>query len=452
MENIQIKIEKIVYPGKSLGYAGKTVFTDEGLPGEVVLVEIKKVKKNYIAATTQKILEPSLRRQKPKCTHYRVCGPYQVIEYECQLEIKQGQLKEIFSHQLHLSSFPLVTIPSPSPFGYRNRAHFHLLEDKGFFSLAYHQPESLTEFVLVEQCFLLPEKVNDVLKQVIAILSNIPLIPIKELEIRYSFSTGEVILILFLKENDLRQKKFELSLENKIKEILSVLPVSGMIAVIRKNDRKNKCISFGQNLIWETIEGVSYAIGPQTFFQVNIPILKHLFRDLKVLLSLSGRERVADLYCGVGTFGLFLASQVAEVYGVELLSENITFLNKNLKENRINNFFITEGRAAEWTAEILHRGVDIVFVDPPRRGLETQVVEALMMYPARYLLYLSCNPSTQVRDLGRLLQVYELQEVRFYDFFPQTPHIETLALLEKRPKVCFYSRPYWSGEKVLSSL
>ena len=501
---IPVAIAKVVYPGKSLGQAeGKAVFTDEGLPGELVLVEPKKIKKSYIEGTTREILQASPRRQKPRCQHYRACSPYQVMDYEDQLAIKKNQLEEIFSRQLRLDSLPLTIIPSPLPWGYRNRAHFHLLWEDSRPRLAYHQPGSLQEFVRVEECFLLPEKVNVLLLRLLSLLETSGLKLIKEVEVRFSFFSKEILLVLFIEtdgpnhsEKILLSKDFSSSkgasrifldssrnasvsstkpqrlreepileppnqesaeifsaerpkaspllpassasrLNNlahlqALSQLLASLPIAGAVAIIRKKGKPEEQVLFGQPLLWEEVQGRRYALGPQTFFQVNVVSLDHLLRDLKAILSLSGQERLADLYCGVGTFGLALASQVAVVYGVELLPANIALLKKNLQENQISNFIVAPGMASQWAEKILSQGIDIAIVDPPRRGLEREVTQALRRYPSRHLLYLSCHPATQARDLGQLLQVYELQAIRFYDFFPQTPHIETLSILEAK--------------------
>ncbi len=433
-----ILVCKIVYPGKSLGYfEGKAVFTDEGLPGEVVEVESKKIKKNYIEGITKRIVQTSPKRKEPRCRHYRACSPYQIMDYEDQLELKQEQIKEIFSRQLHLELPSLEVVPSPLIWGYRQRAHFHLIWENKAPLLAYHQPGSFVEFIPVDKCFLLPEKANDYLHQVLEFLRIENLTEIKEIEIRFSFTTGDVLLVFFIDEKNSSGQRYNKTNKSKnkqewlkIKKLFTFLPSANAVAIIRKNDHQEEYLLFGRNFLLEKIEGIFYAIGPQSFFQVNLSILARLIMDLKAFIPFSGRERLADLYCGVGTFGLALASQVAEVYGVELEPENISFLKKNLEMNQIKNFNIAAGQASKLALSVLAQGVDVIIVDPPRRGLEKKVIEAIKSYPPRFFLYLSCNPTTLARDLGQFLHVYKLKELRFYDFFPHTPHIETLAILE----------------------
>jgi len=510
-----VPISKIVYPGKSLGYwEGKAVFTDEGLPGEVVEVEPQKIKKNYLEGTTRAIVQASPQRRQPRCGHYRACSPYQIMDYAFQLEIKQEQLREIFRRQLHLELRSLSVIPSPLIWEYRNRAHFHLIWPKGAPVLAYHQPGELTAFMAVDKCYLLPGKANKVLEQALNLLQAENLREIREIEVRYSFTSDDCLIIFFMGEDSSDQTYFLSSdkdfLENfssgeaqadalfsfekahislrkerlfcnfplpeekesffphleyqnslsdrdftpetissrdgnhkinrtqldnlldRLRRNLNCLPVAGAVVVIRKAGKEEEFLLFGQPWLREKIEGISYFLGARTFFQVNVPILSQLIKDLKAIIPLSGQEKLADLYCGVGTFGLALASRAGEVYGVELLAENIALLRKNLEENRIENFKVMAGPASQWAQKILASGLDVVIVDPPRRGLEKMVVKALSDSPCQYLIYLSCNPSTLARDLKELLRAYELKEVRFYDFFPQTPHIETLAILQRK--------------------
>jgi 23S rRNA (uracil1939-C5)-methyltransferase len=148
--------------------------------------------------------------------------------------------------------------------------------------------------------------------------------------------------------------------------------------------------------------------------------------------ALADDEVVADLYCGLGTFGMFLARRCREVFGVEPEPGNVAFLKKNLELNGIGNFAVCEGTAEEWLDEILERDPAVIILDPPRRGVDPEIVRRLVEDPVPRILYLSCNPTTLARDLKGLGQAYNIAAVRVYDFFPHTPHIETLAVLEQR--------------------
>jgi tRNA/tmRNA/rRNA uracil-C5-methylase (TrmA/RlmC/RlmD family) len=161
-------------------------------------------------------------------------------------------------------------------------------------------------------------------------------------------------------------------------------------------------------------------------------MLERALRDIGDFAAAAGGGRLADLYCGIGTFGIALADRFREVAGVESEPDNISLLKANIEANRIPNFRIHEGRSEEWTDLILEKGVDLAVVDPPRKGLEPAVVRSLCARPPAALAYLSCNPATLVRDLRGLLDRFRVTSIRGYDFFPQTPHIETLVGLVRR--------------------
>ncbi len=160
-----------------------------------------------------------------------------------------------------------------------------------------------------------------------------------------------------------------------------------------------------------------------------------MFEDVAAAAGGTADAVIADLYCGLGTFGMVLAKRSREVFGVEPEAGNVAFLKKNLALNGIGNFAVCEGTAEEWLPEILDREPAIVILDPPRRGVDPAIVRQLVEEAVPRLLYLSCNPTTLARDLKGLLAAYDVADVRVYDFFPHTPHIETLAVLERRRPV-----------------
>lgn len=203
---MQIVIEKIVYPGKSLSLAeGKVIFTDEGLPGEVVEIEPLKEKKNYLQAKTIRILKESTHRVESRCPHYRACSPYQYIDYPFQVEIKKSQIMEIFSHDLGIELQNLRVTASPKVWGYRNKVHLHLLRENEAIHLAYHQPGSEQEFVKIRDCFLLPEKMNSLLFSLARTIEEKKVDGLQEVIIKQSTSSQEILVVLYFDP----QKKIE---------------------------------------------------------------------------------------------------------------------------------------------------------------------------------------------------------------------------------------------------
>jgi 23S rRNA (uracil-5-)-methyltransferase RumA len=424
---MEVRIEKIVYPGKSLStFEGKFVFCDEGLPGETVEVKPVKEKKNYIQAETVKVLKASPHRAASRCAHYRACSPYQYIDYPFQVEIKKSQIKEIFSRSLKVELKEPAVKPSPKIWGYRNKVRLHLTWENKSAHLAYHQPGFEDEFVRIEKCFLISDRVNSLLASLLEVITGERLTGIEEVEVRESSSSQEMLLLLYVSSSQEMD-----GLAKSLSRLKSKFPLKGLVFLARRGKSLIEAFIDGQNFIEEKVAGNIFRIGSQSFFQINGDLLREVSEDLKRIVNLSGRERIADLYCGVGTFGIILAPEALEVFGVEESRESIGFLKENLALNQIANFTVCEGQSEEWIPWILKKRTDVLIVDPPRKGIAPGIVKSLLRKPVSLIVYLSCNPSTLARDLKLLFPKYRLRDVRIYDFFPHTPHIETFSVLEK---------------------
>lgn len=430
---MQILIDKIVYPGRRMGRTeGKVVFTDRGLPGETVEIETVKDKGSYIEARTVAVVEPSPRRVEPRCAHYLACSPYQDMEDGLELEVKRGQVIEIMSRELRRRFEGLRITPSPESWGYRNRIRLRVLRDEdGRTKFVYHEPGEQASFVAVDRCYLVPERVNDLAARLREILDAGPFPSVEAVEIRTSRTQGDSLIVCEL--GSAAEKE---ALGRALAGIKRDCGLAGGVASVFDGKRRRDERLFGRDFLEETVRGLTFRIGARSFFQANVGILETVFDDFAAAAAPQAGATVADLYCGLGTFGILLAREAREVFGVEPDPANVSFLKKNLALNRVGNFAVCEGTAEEWLAEVLERRPGTVILDPPRRGVDPAVVAGLAGDPAPLLLYLSCNPATLARDLKRLLEAYELADLRVYDFFPHTPHIETLAVLErKRPPV-----------------
>ncbi|MDP2980789.1 MAG: RsmD family RNA methyltransferase [Candidatus Omnitrophota bacterium] len=395
---MKITIQKIIYPGKSLGLSeDKTILTNEGLPGETVEVTPVQEKKNYIEAKTIKIITPSVSRITPACSHYQACGPYQYMDYKTQFAVKESQLKEMFPNTL------ISAAPSPEIWGYRNKIKLTVIWKDRKASLAYHIPESRDKFIQIDSCCLVSENVNKFLASFIETVNKENFTLIKEIEVRESYSTKELMLII----RPLGKP------ENKLHMLFSKFNV------------KNAYIE-------ETILGKTFRIGPESFFQINVPMLEEALKEMQKSLSLNKKEIIADLYCGIGTFGICLSQYAKEVIGIESGPGNISFLKSNLKLNEIKNFKLYEGSCERLFPSLLTSGIDILILDPPRKGLDNMLCQNIVLSSVKKILYLSCNPTTLSRDLKIISASYAIKTLRLFDFFPQTPHIETLAILEKK--------------------
>lgn len=424
---MQVRVKKVVYPGKSLAeLEGKVVFTDAGLPGEVVEVEPVRERSSFIEARTVAVIEPSPRRVEPRCGHYKACSPWQDMEYTLQLEIKGGQVREIFARELRIELDGPEVVPSPKVWGYRNRARFHILRTDGEARAAYHEPGEEHAFVPTGPCFLLPDEINALCADILDTMNAFEIGSITDIEVRRSPADGRMLAAL------------EFGTGTDVAEIRKAFgglgdrfPLAGVVGLVRDKTRLRELPLSGKPFLYESVGGASFRLGPRSFFQVNGDMLLAAVDEMRRLAESLVEPRIADLYCGVGTFGILLAHGAKEVFGVEPDPENLRFLRKNLFHNGVGNYAVCEGTSEEWIGELLDRGIDLLIVDPPRRGLEPSVVRALAERPVPAIVYLSCNPATLARDLKGLGKAYAPETVKVLDFFPHTPHIETLVVLRR---------------------
>lgn len=424
---MQIKIKKIVYPGKSLSQIeGKIIFTDEGLPGESVEVEPVKEKNNFIEAKTVNIISPSAHRIKPRCSHYKICAPYQYMDYDTQIKIKQAQLKEdFFAHQLKTDLPGLIFRPAPNIWNYRNKISFNIIWENNIPYLAYNLPDSATQFEKIEECFLVPGRINLLLKHMLGLIKDANMEFINKVVIKESSDKKNILLTLYG-----NQRKELKDFSDSCEKLTTHFPISGIIYIC-KNQNTSLTLS-GNYFIKEFIGKTQFLIGAESFFQTNIEMLKILLEDMTKSILLDKNKIIADLYCGVGTFGILLAKKVSKVIGVESSKENISFLKKNIELNNITNFHIRKGDCRKLIDSVLKTSPDVLIFNPPRKGLDKTICDHILMKPPRAIAYISCNPATLTRDLKILLSVYKLKKIFAYDFFPQTPHMETLVILEKK--------------------
>ncbi len=428
---MRLTIEKIVYPGRRLGrHESKVVFTDRGLPGELVEVEVVRDRKSYLEARTAKIVEASADRREPRCGHYLVCGPYQDMDYARQLAVKKGQVEEILGRGLkravEIGEVGEVA-PSPEVWGYRNKIQLGALWEKGRAEFVYNEPGEEASFVPVDRCHLAPERVNDLLSEFRERMNAGPWTSVTGVEVKCSRASGESLAVVHLDSG-----KEAAAVAAGLGEMRRRHSLAGAVAFVFDGRRVAEDRLFGRAFVEEKVRGLTFRIGARSFFQVNVGILERVIEDMETAVAGSGVADpvVADLYCGLGTFGLALAGRAREVFGVESDEENIGYLKKNLALNGIGNFAVCEGTSEEWMEEILERGPGVVVLDPPRRGIDARIAAALARGPAPLILYLSCNPATLARDLKPLVAGgYELADLKVYDFFPHTPHIECLAIL-----------------------
>ncbi|MFH1856091.1 MAG: 23S rRNA (uracil(1939)-C(5))-methyltransferase RlmD [Candidatus Omnitrophota bacterium] len=422
---MRLLIEKIIYPGKSLGRQnGKIVFTDEGLPGEEIEIVSLREKKNYTEAETVEIIKPSPHRVQPHCAHYKVCSGYQYIDYPFQVKIKEDQLKEILSagNKFNLPEIKFRT--ASKIWNYRNKIDFNIIWEDEIPYAAYNLHKQQEQFIKIKECFLASEQINKIIPALIEIIAQKNIRAIKKVSIRESINTGKMLLVLrcnIIKDAGIQAQDFMPLTKN--------FALDGIVCA--QNEPYKQDVVLGNNFIEEKINDMSFHIGADSFFQINLAMLDKLIPDLKNSLSLTGKETIADLYCGVGTFGITLAPYAAKIIGVELEKENVHFLKRNILLNGLNNFVFYKETCEQWVGRLPNNRVDVLIIDPPRKGMGSGLCTNILKSGVPSIAYISCNPSTMARDLKELLEGYTIKHLFAYDFFPHTPHIEILAVLEK---------------------
>jgi len=447
MKTFDIQLTAIAHGGAALGrYEGRVIFVPYALPGETARVEITQDKGRYAFARLVEVLEPSPNRIPPPCPYFTICGgcQWQHADYQSQLDFKS----EIVADQLTRIgkiAAPLVrpTLPDSSGWAYRNHAQFHPVEGGGlgFHSAGTHdaRPGQGRRAIAIDECPIL----HPLLADLYAILGpSFDLPGLARLSLRAGTETGDLMLI-FEMADDLPP-----SLEIDV-------PVS---CVLLLSDGVHVNL-IGNNHITETVAGYTYRISAPSFFQINTPQAAQLVRLVTGYLDLQGGETVLDAYCGVGLFTTHLAERAGLVIGIEQSAAAVTDLLENTTEqdaidgdtgdttddyanandaygnvDAYGNIDVIEGQVEAVLPDLdLDLGVDspldAAVIDPPRAGVDRFALDALVKHHPARLVYVSCDPATLARDAKRLIKGgYELVEVQPVDMFPQTSHVESVAL------------------------
>ncbi len=396
----------MVHGGDALGrYEGKVIFVPYAITGEEVVVEIVEDKGRYARAQLVDILSPSPHRVEPPCPHFGPgkCGgcQWQHIAYQAQLEFKAVVVGDQLARLGRLPDVPVKpTISSASPWHYRNHVQFAVSDDgrMGFVATDGRRVEP------IEVCYLL----HPLLEELFAAL-DLELPGLVRLSLRAGVNTGHQMII------------FE-TLDDEPPALESDLPVS---CVLLLSDGTPVNL-IGSNYITEVIAGRRFRISATSFFQVNTAAAEELVRVVSEYLAPAGDEALLDAYCGVGTFALSLADKVGHVIGIEEDAGAVADARLNVAE--LANVEFIEGSVEAFLPQ-LDRPIDLAVLDPPRQGCKPEALAALVELAPRRIVYVSCDPATLARDARKLAEGgYQLVEVQPVDMFPQTYHIESVAL------------------------
>jgi 23S rRNA (uracil1939-C5)-methyltransferase len=434
---LDLRIDGLAFGGNGVARAdGYVVFVQGGMPGDRVRAVLTKRKKAYGEARAVEILEPSPDRIEPVADHPG--APWQVLPYERQLEVKAEQVDDALRRIGKLDGYELEPIvPAVEQWRYRNKLEFSFgTGAEGELVCGFHAPGSWETILHVEDCLLQSERGNELRRAVLAWCRSQGLGAydrrsqtgfLRNLVIREGRRTGQFQVRLVTSEGELDTDALRAAIQ-----VHSLLwtQVPG-VAEVSSGPTE---IVDGSPTFDEELGDLSVRISPDAFFQTNTEMAERLYAVAAGYAELQGWERVYDLFCGIGTIGLSLAGRAGELFGVEIVEQAVADAISNARINQVANANFFAGDVRTSLRELVERAgrPDVVVVDPPRAGLSQKVVRRIIEAAPRRIVYVSCNPTTLAPNAAQLVEAgYALRRVRPVDMFPQTPHIECVALLER---------------------
>lgn len=438
-------MDDLGHAGEGVGrYHGQVVFVPGALPGERVRVTVTQVSRRWARARLLSVETPASTRVEPACPVAPVCGGCQLqhLDYAHQLAYKARRLKTALER---IGKLERVTVNPPlgmpDPWWYRHKAQYPVQGTPGAPRLGFFRPGT-HEVVDTQRCWIQSEANNQVLQVARRLLQELAIPPydegsdtgiIRHVVSRSSAATGEVMVVWVTRTEELphREKLVE-GLRREVRGLASVYQ--------NINPRRTNVILgpqdvhlWGNQTIEEEVCGLRFGISPRSFFQVNPEQAEVLFRQVRRLADLQGNERVLDAYCGTGTIALCVARDAREVVGIEAVEAAVEDARANARRNGLSHVRFVEGRVEDILPAWDGPGFDVVILDPPRRGCEPPVLEAVAAARPSRIVYVSCHPETLARDLGFLSgRGYEVREVQPVDLFPHTAHVEAVTLLTPR--------------------
>ncbi len=454
-----VDVLDIAHEGKAMGRSGDmVVFIDHAIPGDVVDVKVLKKRKNYLEASVVAFRQLSPLRVEPPCQHHSVCGgcKWQDMEYASQLRFKENEVREqlVRIGRLTLPGI-LPIIGSAETYYYRNKLEYTFSNNRWLTdeevqhqetitdrtALGFHIPGRFDRVLDVEHCHLQPNPSNAIRLAARRYarehqLSFFDLAShegyLRTMVIRTT-TTGQVMVVVSFYYEDIAERvKFLDFLADSFPEITSLMYVINPKPHDSFSDL-NVHLYRGQPYLEEHMEQLKFLVGPKSFFQTHSRQALKLYQVVRQMAGLTGKERVYDLYTGIGTIALFLAAGAREVVGIEYVDEAVQDAARNAEYNRVSNASFYSGDMKDiFTFEFLarHGKPDVLVLDPPRAGVHPKVIEQILVARPDKIVYVSCNPATQARDLHLMQELYDITAVQPVDMFPQTHHVENVVRLD----------------------
>ena len=445
-QKIRLKIENFSEGKDFVAYVdGFPVYVPNAIPGEEVEVKILEVKRNYAKAQILEIISPHAARVQPPCVYFYKCGgcQWQYIDYPHQLELKKKIVEGDLAQYPNLKDAKVQEVKGAEHiYHYRSKAQQPVVSVRGKAVTGFYFPGT-HRLTWIDRCEV-QTKLQDLVIRFVMRWLNLENIPpydekthegfIRYLLVRESLAMKEAMLIFVVQGSDSKPlKSLTEAVTKKFPQIVSVIQNINTEKTNVILGRENIVLK-GQGFIIEKILGLRFRISPESFFQIHIEQVEKLVEVIAGYAALSGRETVIDAYCGVGLLGICLARQAAQVYGIESNVTAIEDAYANAEMNGAETVEFLGMDASEGLKSLEEQGVepDVIILDPPRQGCDNQVLESVCRFSPEKIIYVSCDPGTLARDLSFLSSNgYQLKEMTPVDLFPQTSHIEAVALLQK---------------------
>ena len=464
----KVEIEAVAAEGKCVAHVNDmVVFVPFVVPGDVVDLQVRKKRHSYCEATVVRMVQPSPIRIAPKCEHFGICGgcKWQNLSYKEQLAAKQQQVID------QLTRIGKVELPEISPIlgsekteEYRNKLEFACSNKRWYTkeelealpegvglaqgAIGFHITGAFDKIYPIEKCVLMDDYCNKVRNAIYnyALEHNVTFFDIREqhgllrdIMMRNS-NTGEWLVLVQFHYDEVGDEERAMGLmqfiADEFQEITSLLYVDNQKGNDTFNDLELTVFK-GNDHIFELMEDLRFKVGAKSFYQTNTDQAYHLYSVARNFTNLTGNELVYDLYTGTGTIANFVAKKAKKVIGIEYVPEAIEDAKINSEINNIANTLFYAGDMKDILTEEFvkqHGRPDVIITDPPRAGMHADVVNVILGAHPQRIVYVSCNPATQARDLALLDKDYRVVAVQPVDMFPHTPHVENVVLLEARKK------------------
>ena len=392
-----LKIERMNHTGDGIGSGdGIIYFIPKTIPGDIVEIKEKDIikHKNYNQVFKYKLLEQSDKRVKAPCPYYKECGGCQIMELNQkeQLKYKKEKVIDIFKKYTNIEVNP--NILKTKELKYRNKITLQV--EKGIIGL---YSENTHKLIPITKCLLVPDNLNEIINK----LQKLDLSQVKQIILK---TIQKEIMVHFI---------------GNIKKEEAIQNLSSKVQSIYLNDK----LIFGLPYLKESLSKYKFNISPKSFFQINYDGTIIIYNKVKEYLE--NENNVLDLYCGTGTIGIYISDKCKKITGIEINDSSVANAKENIKLNHIKNIKIIKGNVGTILEE--KEKYDAIIVDPPRSGLDKQTLSKLQSIKSKKIIYISCNPITLARDINILKETYYLKEITLVDMFPNTYHVESIALL-----------------------